>query len=125
MNHAEARQKLTDAGIVYDRRMYMCDNACDYHTYEQQFVNAQSMALVKRTFGMERLVASTDKHFNDIPLHEWDMLASVNLRAHDYIGMSQIMNYADGNYTPSTSLSDRVCLLKESARRLVQNGGKL
>lgn len=120
MNHAEARAKLTAAGIVYDRAMHM-RGECDYFTYEKQFVSNVSIALVKNHFGAERLLASTNKHFNDIPLRLWDVLAQMSLPAHALIGMSQIMNYADGNYQPGTSLSDRVCLLKESARAFVES----
>lgn len=44
---------------------------CDYWA---QFVTEADKEIVKSSIGLPRILASTDRHMNDIPIKEWDML---------------------------------------------------
>lgn len=50
---------------------YMKDNSNLHHTYFSQFVTDSVKKRVERTIGLDRIKASTGKHFNDIPLAMW------------------------------------------------------
>jgi hypothetical protein len=63
---------------------------------------------VAKYIGIDRLRASTDPYFNDIPLREWDKLA-------DGLNNSSLGSF----YFRGGSLSQRVCLLKDAARSLI------
>ena len=43
-----------------------------HEEYYGQFVNAAALSIVARFIGTDRIKNSTDPHFNDIPLKEWD-----------------------------------------------------
>jgi hypothetical protein len=57
---------------------------------------------------VDRLRSSKDEHFNDIPLHKWDMR---DLRIRDKAFQSGMRLW---------SLSDTVCVLKAIARQQIQ-----
>jgi hypothetical protein len=67
---------------------------------------------VVKFIGIERLRASKDPYFNDIPLKEWDAL----VLALESPGLGAY-------YFKGGSLSQRVALLKDAARALVPIGG--
>lgn len=82
---------------------------CTHNEYYDQFVTKGVINLVK-SIGEDRIKKSTDEHFNDIPLKEWDGL-------HRYIlGMAgrSIAEASNGG----VSLSDTVCVAKAAARRI-------
>lgn len=70
----QARTTLAEAGVTFTRKEYM-DNAVTYRGYMLQFVTADLVALVDGRIGRASILASTDEHFNDIPLGKWDALA--------------------------------------------------
>ena len=78
--------------------------------YFGQFVDDRVKRIVKKRIGIERILMSKDKHLNDIPLKEWDMLEnsikSICLRRFTAISGQGM------------SLSDCVCIAKEAARQL-------
>jgi hypothetical protein len=89
------------------RKQYMNKEATHAEYYAQ--FGQHLTGLVSRWIGRDRILASTDEHFNDIPLKEWDAMAeSVRLT----VGRS----LAEANGTGGISLSDCVCSLKSAAR---------
>jgi len=54
------------------RKQYM-DGAASHDEYFQQFATDAGRAWVLSAIGKQRLMQSTDQHFNDIPLELWDM----------------------------------------------------
>ena len=81
-----------------------------HRRYYGQFVNQRTINAVVRAIGSDRLLASTDPHFNDIPLAQWDRLVgslplAASLRdAGDYL-----------------TLGGGVCIAKEAARQYVES----
>jgi hypothetical protein len=99
---------------VYTRAQYMQDAKIDgpaaHRRYYGQFVNNGTKYRVLSHIGLERLLRSTNPHFNDIPLHEWDKLVP-------QLPGSGGFTKAGDYYT----LSNGVCLAKEAARQIVEN----
>jgi hypothetical protein len=88
------------------RKQYL-DGDCTHQQYYAQFVNAHITRMVSDNFSPEILKAAyaKDEHFNSIPLHEWDMLASwitPNMKPY-------------GDYL---TLAGQVCIAKEAARQI-------
>lgn len=81
-----------------------------HRRYYAQLVTPAARAMVARSIGMKRLLASTDPHLNDIPLHRWDRIAGT--RGLTYASMWQHL----GDYP---TLGGLVCVAKEAARLLV------
>lgn len=81
-----------------------------HRRYYGQFVNQRTIDYVVRAIGSDALLASTDPHFNDIPLSKWDNLVprlplAASLRdAGDYM-----------------TLCGGVCIAKEAARQYVES----
>lgn len=86
-----------------------------HREYYAQFVNEYVKHIVYCGIGADRLIKSTDPHFNDIYLSTWDKLCP-------YIkGMVARKNVEVAAYKkPACSLSDCVCVLKEAARQIVE-----
>jgi hypothetical protein len=69
--------------------------------------------MVRRCIGVETLLASTDPHLNDIPLHRWDVMTGSLFRQS---GMRAQMR----DVGEIRSLSTGVCILKEAARQSIE-----
>jgi hypothetical protein len=99
---------------VYTRAQYLHDSQTDgpaaHRRYYGQFVTNGTKHRVVSSIGLARLLASSNLHFNDIPLHEWDRLVPA-------LPGSAGFNKAGDYYT----LSNGVCLAKEAARQIVEN----
>lgn len=91
---------------MFTRSQYM-NRQCSHRQYYSQFVGENTKRTVKAAFG-DRLEKSTDEHFNDIGLSAWDILP----QAYD---ISLVKKY---NY--NLTLSDRVCIMKEAARQVLE-----
>lgn len=88
-----------------------CDDAHAAHRrYYGQFVNQRTIDTVVRAIGADRLLASTDPHFNDIPLAKWDRLVGL-------LPLAASLRDA-GDYL---TLSGGVCIAKEAARQYVES----
>lgn len=95
-----------------------------HRRYYAQFVNESTVSAVSRHIGLDRLLASTDPHFNDIPLREWDSLCGFTV-----VG-SRVMRFGPpafpyGHYWKEVgdsgpALSDFGCIAKEAARQAVE-----
>jgi len=84
-----------------------------HREYFAQFVTPELKAIVRGAFGLDRLLSSNDKYFNDIPLIRWDAL---HTRVPNSV-FSAIKASGDVN---AKTLSNSVCVLKEVARQLVE-----
>lgn len=78
-----------------------------HQKYYGQLVTEGIKRTVKKEFGMERLLASTDPHLNDIPLKRWDDLYLPNIPS-----MKPLGDYL--------TLAGKVCIAKEAARQLIE-----
>ena len=79
---------------------------CTYNEFYSQFVTETTINFVDIGLG-NRIVNSTDPHFNDIELRYWDSLAPIVLIKKSYkdLGLWDC-------------LASRVCILKQAARIL-------
>ena len=94
-----SKTTTTDNGKKFSRADYM-SGKCSHSEFYGQWVTDYTRQLVSEQFGNDLIKASKDEHFNDIPLRQWDRLASF------------VECY------PDNSLSSRVCILKEAARQI-------
>jgi hypothetical protein len=90
------------------------EGRCDHRRYHGQFVTMPVYLMVKRRFTVEQLVRCPDqRHFNTIPMHEWEMLVpAVKLMV-----PRQLIKATNEGWSNATS----VCILKEAARQIVEN----
>ena len=59
--------------MKYNRKQYM-DKECSHDEYYGQFVTASLCHTVSSAVGEDKIKRSTDPHFNDISLDQWDSL---------------------------------------------------
>ena len=87
---------------MFSRQQYM-GKECSHSEYYGQFITSAARLIVINTIGRERILASDDPHFNDIPLRLWDRLSF------------PIKNMKEaGDYL---TLAGGVCIAKEVARQ--------
>lgn len=79
-----------------------------FHMYYSQFVTPYVKELVRARIGEDRIRASKDAHFNDIPLKLWDKL--VPLVRHGIARKNEELNR-----TLAVSECECVCTLKAAA----------
>lgn len=75
-----------------------------HRAYYSQFVTPLMVDKVAIEIGHERIMASTDKHLNDIPLSDWDDLRITPAKSFEDLG----------DIPTSAGL---VCVAKEAARQ--------
>ena len=122
----DARKELDAAGIKYTHKDYM-DSVVDHQTYFRQFVNKAVMNLVISVIGKDKILASTDKHFNDIPLAKWDALSggyNASIPTSRLLSLSNMFTQSPERAVPFISLSDCVCTLKAAAA-MIREGATL
>jgi hypothetical protein len=98
---------------------------CTHREYYGQFVNDGVISAVVRTIGARKILASTDPHLNDIPLHRWDALAGYSnrqySREHERFTGGLLMHLVGRDLSKANgggvSPSDLVCVAKEAARQ--------
>ena len=81
-----------------------------HRDYYGQFVTPEAKAIVTASIPVERLIASTDRHFNDIPLQKWDRMPAPR-------SLNEKMKRC-GDYL---TLAGKVCILKEAAQQIVED----
>jgi hypothetical protein len=91
------------ATITFTRKQYM-NNECTHEQYYAQFATPEVVSQVKSQIGEAAIKASTDPHFNDIPLRKWDNLG---------ISVYKSDMEAAGDYL---TLAGKVCIAKAAAR---------
>lgn len=107
----------------FTRTQYLAGE-CDHDTYYAQFVTPSVIYVVAQAIGVERIKASTNPHFNDIPLHLWDRLKdsvrqSMNGRRFKELACPQAPK---GHIF--FSLSDAVCIAKRAAKQIKEGESK-
>jgi hypothetical protein len=90
----------------YTRQQYL-DRECTHRQYYAQLVTEHTRERVAREIGLDRLLASTDEHLNDIPLKEWDRIKP------SFNGP-----WPEGDHH---SLAGAVCVNKEAARQIIDH----
>ena len=80
-----------------------------HRAYYAQFVVDAHYSRLSNSVGIDRILASKDEHFNDIPLELWDKVSAPVPAV-----TAQIMREC-GDYP---TLAGAVCTLKEAARQL-------
>ena len=93
---------------MFSHQQYM-NRECTHDQYYAQFVTTMIKAIVHDSIGMKAIVASTDKHLNDIPLRLWDNLHPMVMESSKKLRKEA----GEGN-----SLSSGVCIAKAAARAL-------
>ena len=94
---------------MYTRKQYL-NKECTHRQYYGQFVDNRTKQRVLSGIGLEALKKSTDPHFNDIALTNWDKLVP------NCPGSSGFANAGD-YYT----VAGGVGLLKEAARQILDD----
>jgi hypothetical protein len=103
------------------RKEYMISNGKLHQAYYLQFATPQAKLHVLGRIGRERILASTDEHFNDIPLQQWDVMhdslrALINQRLKGQAENFEIRRFG-------WSMSDAVCVAKAIAQEFRESGG--
>lgn len=104
---------LWEKGALILRAEYMAGNVT-HDEYYVQFCNDQVIQLVTRSIGRDKILASQNEHFNDIPLAYWDSLSGLIRNA---VGTKLAKANGDG----FISLSDTVCVAKRAAKIIKNN----
>lgn len=91
------------------RQQYTSGQAT-HREYFAQFVTPKYAEAIAQRIGVDRLVASVDPHFNDIPLQEWDRLWVP-------LDTKSKLKECGTFYTQS----DLVCITKEAARQYIES----
>lgn len=97
--------------MEYTREQYLAGE-CSHEEYYAQFVTNAVIETVRRHIGEDKIAASTDEHFNDIPLRQWDMLA-----IHHTMNMKKFRALQTYGFT----LCDAVCIAKQAARMIKED----
>ena len=79
-----------------------------HQDYYAQLVSRSTVLRVVSAIGRERLLKSTNKWLNDIPLHEWDRVGITLPLARPFKAL--------GDYATKAGL---VCVAKEAARQFI------
>ncbi len=93
------------------RHQYLAIGGQEAHRqYYSQFVSTGVKTDVLQRIGLNRLLKSSDPHFNDIPLMEWDRISTCTT------SIDRALREA-GDYP---TLGGLVCIYKEAARQIVE-----
>lgn len=84
------------------------DSLAAFHQYYGQFVTPYVTELVRARIGEDRIKASKDVHFNDIPLKLWDELVPC-------VRHAVSVRNEEINGTRCVSICECVCTLKTAA----------
>ena len=95
--------------MIYTRKDYMT-NKCTHEEYYGQLVTQGMKNHVVRAIP-QALAKSTDPVFNDIPLSTWDRLGMVYNLRDEFKALGDIK-----------SAAGMVCVLKEAARQVKEDG---
>lgn len=98
---------------LFTRKQYM-DNEVDHQTYYAQFATPPVVNFVRSMIGEAAIRASTDEHFNDIPLSRWGGL-------HESIRAMVGKRINESNNGCGVSRSESTCVAKAAARIIKEN----
>lgn len=100
---------------MFTRKQYM-NHECSHSEYYAQFVTEGVIRCVAQAIGKDRIMASRDNHFNDIPLKQWDSLNGAMKSLCNQKAKKEAEPIKDNPHAFMWSLSDAVCIAKEAAR---------
>lgn len=92
--------------MKFTHQQYMY-NECTHRQYYAQFVTENTKLRVKQVVGEAKIVASTDEHFNDIPLKTWDSVGSLQAVFGQLSECDDFLTFAG-----------EVCINKEAAEQI-------
>ena len=101
-------------------RAQMMDKEVSHREYYAQFITPEIERVLLARIGRKAIMASTDEHFNDIPLRKWDAITGYtmhNTRQPNTYGAGAMLRAANGP-AGGVSHSDVVCTLKECAKQI-------
>jgi len=107
----------------YTRKQYLAGE-CSHNEYYAQFVTSAVIETVKRHIGEDKIAASTDEYFNDIPLHQWDMLERAMRHTMDEKAFKALACPEAPSGQIYWSLCDAVCIAKQAARMIKENNNE-
>jgi hypothetical protein len=90
------------------RKQYL-NGEVSHREYHAQFVNDTIKQNVLNHVGLNRLMKSTDKHLNDIPLDIWDSIPMYDVSKK----LKEVGDYL--------TLAGAVCIAKEAARQIIES----
>ncbi len=97
------------------------ESTAAHRSYYAQFVTPYVKQLVAERIGINRLCASKDPHFNDIPLKVWDSFwVTVLPNGGMYIVPPSTVSALLKEAGEGNSASTGTCILKEAARQVVE-----
>jgi hypothetical protein len=82
-----------------------------HRTYYAQFVTDEVRELVLRCIGADKIITSSNAHFNDIPLAKWDRMVTCRMMP---ASVSERLKEAGDWF----GLGSGVCILKEAAQQI-------
>jgi len=94
----------------YYTRKQLLNKECTHSEYYAPFISERMVCIVLNRIGKERILASTDPNFNDIPLKVWDNLPYLN-------GVGEVYKEKTGDWMTQSSW---VCMYKEAAHNIKQ-----
>lgn len=102
---------------MFTRKQYL-NHECSHREYYSQFVNDSIKNDVIQKFGIERLKNSTDEHFNDLPLSQWDQLSGYSVGSPNiyHIPVKLLRELGD-----SLSYAGITCIHKEAAQQIKES----
>lgn len=115
--------------MQYTRQQYL-NNECTHRQYYAQYVNEEVKNNLAKNISIDRLLASTDEHLNDISLKEWDnlsgfdfdfnrqLISRYNTIPHSIFELGKELN--EGGISPATM----VCIYKEAARQSIEQANQ-
>ena len=101
---------------MYTQQQYM-NNECTHREYYAQFVTQRIRKIVADRIGKDAILASTDEHFNDIPLREWDAVigfSDYRPSINNTLGLAAHFRECGD----CVSASGLTCVMKEAARQI-------
>ena len=87
------------------------DGEVSHNDYYGQFVSGYIRERVVASIGADKIRASTDPHFNDIPLVLWD-------RVGFFVPDTTIKALREAGDVNANTPSNRVCIVKAAARQI-------
>jgi hypothetical protein len=103
-----------------NRKEYMTNPNGLHRAFYGQFVTPFIRRSVADSIGFDKLRASKDGHFNDIPLSRWDRLSESLQSVLSVPGEIEYPNRPECAGKKFYSLCNGVCILKEAARQLLE-----
>jgi hypothetical protein len=103
---------------MFNRKQYM-NHECTHDEYYSQFVNNAILSRVKSRVGEARIKGSTDPHFNDIPLAEWDSILIQTLIDKKLFKSLENVTYRESDrHLFIWSKCSNTCIAKQAARMI-------